>query len=393
MKFKKEGECMLEKFKKIKPSDSKNIPLLFVFESEELLENIHQSGDGLDVNCPFCEGKRKLHINPEKNVWRCNKCNESGNAVTLYAKLHGVSTKDAYRTIKEQYFGVDIKKRTEIEQKSKTKQRRELAPLLVRSSVYDRLVSECTLSQVHRNKLKERGLTDEQINQFKFRSVPIVGMKTVSDKVMLVDTEFPSTQYLKLKNWQVPGFYTTKDGDTRIVKTDSGILIPVVWYNGLISCFQIRFDDNDKKENFVRYKYLSSSGLKDGVSVTGGDNIHFVGFDFSKYETPEVVTLTEGALKADVASALSGNKPFIAVLGVNAQSKLDEALQYLKEHGTKTINIAFDMDYQDKPEVARALKSVEEKVKNAGLTPKKLVWDKKYKGIDDFLKSKADIGL
>lgn len=367
------------------------VPILFVFEEAGLLENARPASGGIDINCPFCMGHRKLNINYEKNVWRCNKCNESGNAVTLYARLHNTTTKDAYWTLKEKFYGIADTQRAKLQnQATQSKSKRELAPLLLRSTIYNKLLCECSLSNVHRNKLKDRGLTDEQINQFRFRSVPIIGITTVSEKVLSTEGEMTIDQFLKLKNWQIPGLYTSVDNNkTKIIKNDSGILIPVVWHNGQISCFQIRFDDNDKKENFSRYKYFSSSGLKEGISVTGAENVHFVGFDFSSFETPETVTLTEGALKADVASALSGNKPFIAILGVNAQSKLDEALTYLKEHGTKTINIAFDMDYQDKPEVAKALASVEEKINNAGLKAKKLVWDKQYKGIDDFLKAKT----
>ena len=50
--------------------------------------------------CPFCNGsKNHLFLNSESNQWYCQKCGESGNAVTLYAKVMKVSNKTAFQEL------------------------------------------------------------------------------------------------------------------------------------------------------------------------------------------------------------------------------------------------------------------------------------------------------
>ena len=155
--------------------------------------------------------------------------------------------------------------------------------------------------------------------------------------------------------------------------------------------FELRSNDLPKnaseraKEKFTRYKRFSSSEEKYGVSTSGGDSIHHAGFDFESETTPKVVTLTEGALKATVASILAGNKPFIALLGVKNQSQLPDECRWLKEHGTERINIAFDMDYKTNEVVKQALNDAIQTILAAGLTVNHQPWPPEYKGVDDYL--------
>ena len=153
---------------------------------------------------------------------------------------------------------------------------------------------------------------------------------------------------------------------------------------------QIRFDPlpenapEEEKDRYHRYAWFSSAGWKQGCSVRGVSQIHFAGFSSEEEQTPETVGLTEGALKADVASAISG-KPFIALIGVGNQEQLPSVLGYLKDHGTKRISVFVDMDLYENAHVASALKGIEEKVTLSGLEFAAWSWDRNYKGIDDWL--------
>lgn len=53
--------------------------------------------DSVYVDCPFCNKHRKgkLNLNLVKNVWRCNRCGESGHMFELYARLRGILVSDA----------------------------------------------------------------------------------------------------------------------------------------------------------------------------------------------------------------------------------------------------------------------------------------------------------
>lgn len=51
----------------------------------------HRNTVSLDVDCPLCDDhKGKMNLNLKKNVFRCNRCGESGGMLNLYAKVYGV---------------------------------------------------------------------------------------------------------------------------------------------------------------------------------------------------------------------------------------------------------------------------------------------------------------
>lgn len=334
------------------------------------------------LKCPFCGSRKKpLNINVHKNVFRCNRCGQSGSAVTLYAKLHGMSYDAARDSLKEVGFLPYVQK--EIKEV-------EVAPLEIRDAMYRSLLSQLSLSNKHILNLRDRGLNDDDIKRLGYKTVPVVGLTTIGEKCfndMLGDIFYNDTITAHdIHETQTPGFFRRVDTDEEVlVSKKDGYLIPVKTLDGKISTFQVRHflkedASEDEKRDFAKYTYLNS-GFKDtGVSVSGCENIHYAGFDGT---TPQEVYLTEGCLKADVAATLS-HKPFIAVMGVNNVSQLPEALHTLHKLGTKQINLCFDMDYQDKSQVKKALKTVEKMIVKEGLKCKVCKWPKQFKGIDDY---------
>lgn len=54
--------------------------------------------------CPFCLGRTKnphLYLNTEKNRFFCQRCGEHGNSVSLYAKIRGISNKEAFEELEK----------------------------------------------------------------------------------------------------------------------------------------------------------------------------------------------------------------------------------------------------------------------------------------------------
>jgi hypothetical protein len=91
--------------------------------------------------------------------------------------------------------------------------------------------------------------------------------------------------------------------------------------------------------------------------------------------------LTEGAVKADVAGALSG----LSTVGC-AGLAWKPALAILQQLGAQTVRLAFDADALDKAQVARALAAAAEGLAAAGLAVEMERWDPAAgKGIDDLL--------
>ena len=62
----------------------------------------HKNAASWDVDCPFCgDRKGKLNLNLMKNVFKCNRCGESGGMLALYGKIYGVDNQTACKEIKD----------------------------------------------------------------------------------------------------------------------------------------------------------------------------------------------------------------------------------------------------------------------------------------------------
>ena len=59
----------------------------------------------VEASCPFCgdhgAGKYHLSLNTDTDQYRCNLCGAHGNSVSLYARINGVSNKEAYLELKK----------------------------------------------------------------------------------------------------------------------------------------------------------------------------------------------------------------------------------------------------------------------------------------------------
>lgn len=331
------------------------------------------------TDCPICGDKRgKMNLNLEKNQFRCNYCGVSGGAIGLYATVHGISNAVAYREICEILYGSanprEYKTIVAKKEKPVMPESSELASVYDRNQTYEMLLSQLTLSPVHMEKLKKRGLSEGEIHLGGYRSTPAFGF----DKM---------TEELKEKGSVIegiPGFYRKNNGTWTMNFNSycSGILIPVRTISGLIQAFQIRLDKPfvDEKGRQTKYIWFSSVDYEKGVS--SGSPVHFIG-----NPCDETVFVTEGPLKADAAHALSG-RTFLAVAGAGNIDSLREPFEILKRNGTKNMYETYDMDKLVNVHVQAGSKKLIALIKEFGFKPKIMKWDKKYKGIDDFLLSK-----
>jgi hypothetical protein len=131
-----------------------------------------------------------------------------------------------------------------------------------------------------------------------------------------------------------------------------------------------------------RYVWLSSSNKAEGSS--SGAPIHYRNPEQAR-RTGQVI-ITEGALKADIASHLLGGNAVIAVAGV--QSFQDDFGQRLKTQlpELRQAIIAFDADAERNPIVRQALDRLAETLRSAGLDMREMRWDESQgKGIDDYM--------
>ena len=291
----------------------------------------HKNAASLDVDCPFCgEKKGKLNLNTKKNVFKCNRCGESGGMLSLYGKIYGLDNQTACKEIKdalgrnEQAPAYQVRK-LEIAPKEPEIPNAMPAPDDVRHKTYSMFFSMLVLADTHRQNLLKRGFTDRQIEENGYKSTPVFGFKKLTRKLLEAGCTVEG----------VPGFYQDKDGEWTIhfSNKSSGFLVPVRNMDGMIVGAQIRLDHPYDGRKYI---WLSSTNFPMGTS--SGSPVHLAGSPGEK-----TVFVTEGPLKGDLAHALSG-RTFGCVPGANQYANLPPFLNAMKRMGTQSVYEAYDMD-------------------------------------------------
>ncbi len=308
----------------------------------------------VEAQCPFCGDQRHhLFLYTADEHYHCFRCRAHGNAVSLYAKCNGLPYADAYHELADD-------KILRLPTKREPAQLVEPAPIERRHAVYSVLLDSLELSPEHRENLLERGLTLEAITAGGYRTLPYG--KAVRDALAA-----SLAQGFDLMH--VPGFYTA-NGIWQFTAW-SGLLIPVCDYLGRIQGIQVRLDRAEKR----KYRWISSADLENGAPARGW--VHVTG-DTSR----RTACITEGALKGDISSLLTGGTLFLCVAGVDSTALLPEALRALK---IRKVYETFDMDKLTNPRVRDALKRLQTLLTDNGVRYKPYCWDPGYKGVDDYL--------
>ena len=290
----------------------------------------------VEATCPFCgdhgPGKYHLSLNTLRDQYRCNLCGARGNSVSLYARLHGVSNKEAYEALRQES---KIYPMPQQPQAQNTEERQPL-PLAERHAAYSDMLEHLAL------------------------------------RLLAALLRSCGHELLGL-----PGFRTHYGAWT--ISGPTGFLIPVRDQNGLIQGLKIRLDEEDDPGR--KYRWLSSRGMTNGTRSYSW--VHITGNIHSKR-----AFLTEGPLKGDVASFLSGNDAlFVCIGGVNAIGGLSAAIRSL---GVTEVVEAMDMDQMTKPQVRGAIQTMRQEIRKVpGIRYSKYTWNPAYKGVDDYLLSRV----
>ena len=312
----------------------------------------------LHINCPFCgDRKRRLYLYTDTNQYHCFNCRAHGNAVDLYARRTGLSYADAYHELLEDSL-IHFPKPA-----VKLPPEREPAPLSQRDMVYRAMLGLLPLSAAHRDNLLARGLTDSAIRQNGYRTLAFG--KELRDYIAAqLSSRFDLNG--------IPGLFYAQ-GTWRMCAY-SGLLVPVRAADGCVQGIQIRRDE----AAHMKYAWMSSAGKPYGTGARSW--VHVAG-DRSRKEA----VITEGPIKGDVSSALTGGGLFVCLPGVNAISFLPDTLRAL---GVRSVWEAFDMDKRNNAQVADAAARLRAELKKAGIPCRTMAWDPACKGIDDFLAMK-----
>jgi hypothetical protein len=239
--------------------------------------------------------------------------------------------------------------------------------------VYSALLAALALSKAHRESLRVRGLPEDAIDQRQYRSLSVQGRSHLAGKLQ---DQFGDAVL------RVPGFSTKKgkNGPYLTLTGAAGLLVPVRDVAGRIIALKVRRDGDSVGP---RYSYLSS--VQHGGAGPGSP----VHVPLGVTAPCQCLRVTEGELKADVATVLSG-LPTVSIPGAGAWRA---ALDSLKALDSKTARVALDADALDNEHVARHLADFAEVLDGEGFSVELERWPAKDKGIDDALVAGAAVEL
>jgi uncharacterized protein DUF3854 len=241
------------------------------------------------------------------------------------------------------------------------------APPHLLHQVYHAWLNRTPLERHHRMNLQNRGLSAGEIARREYRSMPRQGRAEIARRLV--------ERFGAQACAQIPGI-VRREQDGRSwwsLAGAVGLMIPVRSVDGRIVAVMVRSDDAD-----AQHRYTMMSSRKHG-GVAPNVRIHV---PLWEGPTPQSIRLTEGALKADIATGRSG----IWTLGLPGVSAWRLALPLIKSLQTSTVFLAFDADVARNVHVARALHQTARALTAAGLHVALEQWDEADgKGIDDLL--------
>jgi DNA primase len=282
--------------------------------------NLEKAGSNYRALCPFHPEKTpSFFVNEARQIWRCfGGCGEGGDMFQFVMKIEGVEFGDALRILAKK-AGVKLTKQNkEVE----TKRKRLFDICEIATSFYERQLWESKKGEVIRNYLKERGITEESIKEWRIGYSP-----TAKDSLskFLIGEGYQKEEMIEA------GVSTGKGGYS-FDRFRARIMFPIFNLSGYSVGFGGRiFIKEDKRAKYIN---TPATILYDKSAIMYG--MHSARIDIRKLGFAVVV---EGYTDV-ILSHQAGFKNVISSSGTALTSRqLDILGRY-----TKKILTAFDMD-------------------------------------------------
>lgn len=244
------------------------------------------------------------------------------------------------------------------------------------SDVYNSLIAHLSLEERHRENLRKRGLSEEEVELLLERGYCTLP-PDIHDRIRIAGKMRKKFEKDLL---QIPGFYETKSGCAAFVGFGGGLLLPVRDAEGRIVGAQVRVDD---PERFGVGKYVWFSASRYG-GVKAETRTHVAMPKVKAENGWQRVWITEGVLKADI-SALKLEEPVLGIPGVTTW-KIDDILQSLWTLGAEEVVVAFDADLRENESVKAQRDKLASELLKYGYRVFIAEWEiEEGKGLDDLL--------
>lgn len=245
----------------------------------------------------------------------------------------------------------------------------EVAPPEDRDRVYRALLDALDLSEQHRQHLRHRGLSPDQV-----AALHLGGYRTLPDDGQREPAIRAAAGALGgVDALAIPGLYRARSGKSLRLAGRAGLLIPVRDSEGRVVALKIRPDDPG-----AGGKYVWLSGAHMGGSSPGAPA------HVARATKGLPLRIVEGVLKADVAAALDPGTAVVGIPSCSASSMARPAMEALQP---ARVLLAWDADARANVHVARGLERavvvVRETLPAAEIAVE--TWESTAKGIDDAL--------
>ena len=299
------------------------------------------SGGNVYCDCPSCgkpAKRKKFSYSIAKNCFSCWSCGVKGNATDLHALLSGQTFSSPKEAAKEIFKLLEGGEAVEFHERAEERKTKFLAAQKEQverkktesecSKVYFALLELLKLKKCHAEDLLRRGLSEDDIIAYKFRSLPSLNETKEVCKILSKSYDLEG----------VPGFYKDKGEWTFFNPSwngNGGYFCPA--YDGRnyqIKGFQIRMDKPLGKKGDTKYLWFSSKDKEAGAAASA-----IASFLPGKGDS---LLIVEGILKAQICYCLLEQK--VTIIGIPGVKNIASIREYLEEKKFKRAYEAFDMD-------------------------------------------------
>ena len=352
--------------------------MTYTFEDWVDALNLKRRGKRGEGPCPLCGGDDRFRVTRGDSIpvlFRCRNCLDH-----LEGEARGKRINEITRAV----FGDVASPPVRSGNGGKpAKAEIQIADADTLDRAYRLVLNQLTLSQHHQEGLRRRGLSESFIELAQYCTLPEGRGDAIAEALL---------DELGEDARRVPGVHPVEH---RFIAYP-GLIIPVHDARSRIVALRVR-----KDEGAPRYSFVSSASVEPGPGPGAPAHVPVMR---PKAETRKdtttgdvvechfTVRVTEGELKADVATALSIEReksPLLAI-GLNGPSAFEAAVPALKALGTEKVIVSLDSDAREKRPVAAAVRRTVNGLRESGFCVELETWAG-AKGIDDAILAKVKI--
>jgi len=323
--------------------------------------DLKKAGRNFKGVCPFHNEKTpSFMVSPELQIYKCFCCGETGDVISFVQKFEGLEFWEALEVLAEKAgvklersFQGDSKKKLCIDLNSEA------------AKLYHYILKTQKVAEVARRYLKQRGISDQIINDFRLGFAP--------EKPDILSRYLQKKGYHKTDLEMAGLVYQTQRG--LVDRFRGRVIFPIFDLRGVVIALGGRILPSNQNKNIGKY-------INSPETPSYHKSRSFYGFDKAKAEIKNkgFLLLLEGEMDF-LAAWRSGIKNAAAIKGTALTS---EHLSVISRF-TKKVVLAFDNDFAGKKSATSAIAEAQKQ----GILVK-VVNLKKFKDPDEFVASDKD---